>query len=69
MNKLRKLARLISQAINALVFDGDAEEPLSARRYREGKPHTIDKWFGEGHCLRVWTAQRLREDNRRIAKF
>jgi alkanesulfonate monooxygenase SsuD/methylene tetrahydromethanopterin reductase-like flavin-dependent oxidoreductase (luciferase family) len=61
-----------SQAINVLFFGGEPDESLSARAWRQR--HTgwnerrdrIDKWFGAGHCLAVYTAQQARAKSREI---
>lgn len=62
---------LCSQAINALAFDGDPDESLSARAWRQrtqGWEETrlrIDHYLGAGHCQQAYEAQRAREDARR----
>jgi hypothetical protein len=59
MNILPALGLLVSQAVNALCFGGDADESLSARCHRERWPNgerRIDAVLGKGHCARVWSA-------------
>lgn len=64
-NKCARLATLASQIVNVLWFDGNEDETVSGRAYREGvlnnnpewlaRRDRIDaqwfKWFGEpNHC-------------------
>jgi lysozyme family protein len=64
---------LTSQAINALAFDGDPDESLSARcwRLRAFKgwgemAQRIDKYLGAGHCQRAYDNQLAREAARKV---
>ena len=69
-----KLGLLLSQALNTLMHDGDPDESLSARAWREGQRSPawaeacarIDSWLGAGHCKAVWQLQRQREQARAI---
>jgi hypothetical protein len=61
---LDKLWLLLSQSVNAILFGGDPDESLSARRYREGKPESIDRVLGKGHCEAVYKQQRARQTAR-----
>lgn len=55
LNWLLKLCTLSSQIINALVFNGNVDETISGRVYRERR-YQIEKiingifWFDEDHC-------------------
>lgn len=72
---LQKLFLLLSALGNVLFFDGDAEESISARAWRQRKDSVwgarrerIDRAlrrFGADHCRRVHNAQIAREDARR----
>jgi hypothetical protein len=67
MKLLPKLGHLLSQALNALAFDGDPDESLSARAHRERWPKgegRIDRWLGAGHCAAVWRSQMARIHSR-----
>lgn len=64
MNLRERICLLVSQTLNSFVFDGDPDESLSARRYREGKPETIDRFFGKDHCKAVWQRQQERINKR-----
>lgn len=58
-----RIGLLLSQALNALVFAGDADESVSARAWREQWPRgraRIDRVFGNRHCERVYLAQQAR---------
>ena len=72
--KLRdKLGLLLSQAVNVIFHDGDPDESLSARAWRQGQTspgwadarERIDGWLGVGHCESVWRLQQTREARRR----
>lgn len=67
---------LLSQAVNALRYDGDPSESLSARCWRERnqpqwerRRQWVDSFFRrfgqQSHCKDVLQAQRKREDARR----
>lgn len=45
MSKLNKLASLISQTLNVLIFDGNPDESVSARSYREGVLLKDKEWL------------------------
>lgn len=55
-----KLLLWISGGINAFIFGGDPTEPLGARRWRERKHQTLDKWLGHNHCQRLYERQKER---------
>jgi hypothetical protein len=65
-----KLFLLLSASLNVVFFGGDPDESLSARAWRQrgqgwdGARARIDRWLGEGHCQRVFTSQRTREQAR-----
>jgi hypothetical protein len=59
-----RLWTLISQAINSLWFNGDPDETLSARAWREQRHHRIDWWLGDEHCEQAFEKQRKRQEAR-----
>lgn len=66
-----RLWLLASQAVNAVFFDGDPDESLSARCWRlradsvwAARRARIDSWLGQDHCMNVYLAQALREMHR-----
>ncbi len=64
-----KFCLLVSQAVNALFYDGDPSETLSGRAWRlhdesekwGDRVLLIDRVFGAGHCERVFLAQQARD--------
>lgn len=70
MQLWEKVKLLASQAINSLFFGGEPDESLSAKAWRQRsldpKLHRrIDRWFGLGHCKRVFEAQERRIEDRK----
>lgn len=67
---LRNLFLLLSAALNVVFFQGDPEESLSARAWRQreqgwARMHSrIDRFLGAGHCERVHQRRQAREQAR-----
>lgn len=66
-----RLFLLASQAVNAVFFDGDPDESLSARCWRlradpvwSARRVRIDRLLGEDHCMNTYLAHALREMHR-----
>lgn len=60
---LHRLGDALSQLGNVALLNGDANESISARSYREGKwgrVTAIDLILGEGHCRDSYIADLAR---------
>lgn len=66
-----KLFFLASALVNVVFFQGDPDESLSARAWREGlrgsddTRRRIDRWFGPGHCEAAHRALLARQQARK----
>jgi len=47
-----RILEALSQLVNVAVYNGESDEMLSSRSYRQSwkLEKWIDWWFGEGHC-------------------
>ena len=68
MRWFEKIGLLLSQALNALAFDGDPDESLSARAWRQQRVKWVARIYaviGAGHCRAVHLKQMAREARRK----
>jgi hypothetical protein len=57
--RLIRVGDALSQFVNVVLLNGDANESISGRAYREGWTTTrrvIDALFGTGHCKGAYLA-------------